>query len=327
MSLKILGTGSYLPPKIVTNADLAKTLDTSDEWIFAHSGIHSRHLAGPDESTVTSAVRAGRAALEAAGVDAAEIDMLAVATCSPDYLLPSTASIVQKELGCVNAFAFDMAAACSGFVYALEMARGYLTLHSGTTKALVIGAETLSRIVDWRDRASCILFGDGAGAAVVGCCNDGVAGVCHSYLRTDGTGYAHLLREGGTHAPIAEEPRPAPTLQMSGKPVFQFAVKALPNVVERLCGEAGIATSDIDLFVPHQANIRIIDSAAKRLGISRDKVFTNIDSVANTSAASIPIAVDEAVRAGRLRDGMSVCFVGFGAGLTYGGILTRWPYL
>ena len=136
-----------------------------------------------------------------------------------------------------------------------------------------------------------------------------------------------MLREGGTHAPIAEEPRPAPTLQMSGKPVFQFAVRALPNVVERLCGEAGIATSDIDLFVPHQANIRIIDSAAKRLGISRDRVFTNIDSVANTSAASIPIAVDEAVRAGRLRDGMSVCFVGFGAGLTYGGILTRWPYL
>lgn len=326
MSLKILGTGSYLPPNVVTNADLAKTLDTSDEWIFAHSGIHSRHIAGPDESTATSAVRAGRAALAAAGVDASEIDMLVVATCSPDYLLPSTASIVQKELGCANAFAFDLAGACSGFVYALEQARGHLTLHPGA-KALVIGAETISRIVDWHDRASCILFGDGAGAAVVGCCDDAAGDVCRSYLRTDGAGYALLLREGGTHGPIADGPRPAPTLQMSGKPVFQFAVKVLPKVVERLCAEAGIATSDIDLFVPHQANIRIIDSAAKRLGISRDRVFTNIDSVANTSAASIPIAVDEAVRAGRLRDGVRVCFVGFGAGLTYGGILTRWPYL
>lgn len=325
MSLKILGTGSYLPPKVVTNADLAKTLDTSDEWIFAHSGIHSRHLVGPDGNTSTSAAHAGRAALAAAGVEASEIDMLVVATCSPDYLLPSTASVVQNELGCVNAFAFDIAAACSGFVYALEQARGYLTLHPGA-KALVIGAETISRIVDWRDRASCILFGDGAGAAVVGCCDDAVGNVCHSYLRTDGTGYGYLMRQGGTHEPVAEGAFP-PTLQMSGKPVFQFAVKILPKVVERLCAEAGMATSDIDLFVPHQANIRIIDSAAKRLGISREKVFTNIDSVANTSAASIPIAVDEAVRAGRLREGTSVCFVGFGAGLTYGGILTRWPYL
>ena len=326
MALKILGTGSYLPPNVVTNADLAKTLDTSDEWIFDHSGIHSRHLAGPDESTVTSAVRAGRAALEAAGVAAAEIDMLAVATCSPDYLLPSTACIVQKELGCENAFAFDMAAACSGFVYTLEMARGYLTLHPGA-KALVIGAETLSRIVDWRDRASCILFGDGAGAAVVGCCDDEVGRVCHSYIRADGSGCSYLMREGGARSPATDSPNPPPTLQMSGRPVFQFAVKTLPRVVEQLCEEAGIATSDIDLFVPHQANIRIIDSAAKRLGISRDRVFTNIDSVANTSAASIPIAIDEAVRSGRLREGARVCFVGFGAGLTYGGILTCWPYL
>ena len=326
MALKILGTGSYLPSKIVTNEDLAKKLDTSDEWIFAHSGIHSRHIVGPDESTSTSAVRAARAALETAGVDASEIDMLVVATCSPDYMLPSTASIVHKELGCAHACAFDVAAACTGFVYALELARGYLTLHPGT-KALVVGAETLSRIVDWSDRASCILFGDGAGAVVVGSSDDAGESVCHSYLRTDGTGYAYLMRDGGVCDPAGSGMRPAPTLRMSGKPVFQFAVKALPKVVERLCGEAGIATSDIDLFVPHQANIRIIDSAAKRLGISRDRVFTNIDSVANTSGASIPIAIDEAVRSGRLRDGMNVCLVGFGAGLTYGGMLTRWPNL
>ena len=326
MALKILGTGSYLPSKIVTNEDLAKKLDTSDEWIFAHSGIHSRRIVGPDESTSTSAVHAAKAALEAAGVEASELDMVVVATCSPDYLLPSTACIVHKELGCTHACAFDVAAACTGFVYALEQARGYLTLHPGA-KALVIGAETLSRIVDWSDRSSCILFGDGAGAVVVGSCDDDVGVVCHSYLRTDGTGYAYLMRDGGVCDPAGDGMRPAPTLKMSGKPVFQFAVKALPKVVERLCGEAGIATSDIDLFVPHQANIRIIDSAAKRLGIVRDRVFTNIDSVANTSGASIPIAVDECVRGGRLRGGMNVCLVGFGAGLTYGGMLTRWPYL
>ncbi|MBO7684498.1 MAG: ketoacyl-ACP synthase III [Kiritimatiellae bacterium] len=326
MSLKILGTGSYLPPKVVTNEDLAKTLDTSDEWIFAHSGIHSRHVVGPEGSTSSSAVRAASAALESAGVAASEIDAIVVATCSPDYLLPSTASFVHKELGCAHACAFDVAAACTGFVYALEMARGYLTLHPGA-KALVIGAETLSRIVDWSDRASCILFGDGAGAVVVGSDDTPSDGFCRSYLRTDGTGYAYLMREGGVCDPGGFGMRAAPLLKMSGKPVFQFAVKALPKVVERLCGEAGIATSDIDLFVPHQANIRIIDSAARRLGISCDRVFTNIDSVANTSGASIPIAIDQAVRSGRLRDGMKVCLVGFGAGLTYGGMLARWPFL
>ena len=326
MAVKILGTGSYLPPNIVTNEDLAKTLDTSDEWIFSHSGIHSRHVASAEESTSTLAVMACKAAMESAGVDPSEIDLILLATCSADYMLPSSASLVQSALGCGRAFAFDLAAACSGFVYGLEMARGFISLHHDA-KALVVGAETLSRIVDWKDRSSCMLFGDGAGAAVVGWSDEDVGTVCHTYLRTDGSGYDVLLREGGCRVPPGDEPRPAPFLKMAGKPVFQFAVKVMPQVVEKLCEAAGIATSDIDLFIPHQANIRIIDSAAKRLGILRERVFTNIETVANTSGASIPVAIDEAVRGGRLVDGTTVCFVGFGAGLTSGGILTRWPYL
>jgi len=326
MAVKILGTGSYLPPKVVTNEDLAKTLDTSDEWIFSHSGIHSRHIAGADETTSSMASKAGRAALEDAGVDASEIDAIIVATCSPDYLLPSSASLVQRDLGCSRAFAFDLAGACSGFVYALETARAYLNLHRGA-KALVIGAETLSRIADWKDRGSCILFGDGAGAVVAGWSDDDPGEVCHAYLRTDGAGFEVLVREGGSRVAPTDELRPVPVLKMAGKAVFQFAIKIVPHIVESLCALAGMKTPDIDLFIPHQANIRIIDSAAKRLGILKERVFTNIETVANTSGASIPIAIDEAVKSGRLKDGMSVCFVGFGAGLTSGGILTRWPYL
>ena len=326
MAVKILGTGSYLPPNVVTNEDLAKTLDTSDEWIVSHSGIHSRHIAAPEDSTSKLATRACRAALDAAGVDPSEIDLILLATCSADYMLPSSASLVQSALGCSRAFAFDISAACSGFVYGLEMVRSFIALHHDA-KALVVGAETLSRIIDWKDRSSCILFGDGAGAAVVGWSDEDVGQVCHTYLRTDGSGYEVLIREGGCRQPLDDGPRPAPLLKMSGKAVFQFAIKVMPQVVEKLCESAGIATSGIDLFIPHQANIRIIDSAAKRLGILRERVFTNIETVANTSGASIPVAIDEAVRSGRLKDGMNVCFVGFGAGLTSGGVLTRWPYL
>ena len=326
MAVKILGTGSYLPPNVVTNEDLAKTLDTSDEWIFTHSGIHSRHIAPAGEGTASMAVEAGRIALETAGVAAADIDMIVLTTCTPDYMVPASSCFVQRDLGCTKAFAFDLAGACSGYVYGLEMVRAYLALHHDA-KVLLVGSETLSRIIDWKDRGSCILFGDGAGAAVLGWCEEGPTDVCHAYLRTDGSGYEVLVREGGTRVVPAEEPQPVPFLKMSGKAVFQFAVKVVPHTVESLCASAGLKTSDIDLFIPHQANIRIIDSAAKRLGITKDQVFTNIETVANTSSASIPVAIDEAVRSGRLRDGMSVCFVGFGAGLTSGGMLTRWPYL
>lgn len=326
MAVKILGTGSYLPPKVVTNEDLAKTLDTSDEWIFSHSGIHSRHIAGPGEGTASMAVEASKAALAAAGVAPSEIDMLVLTTCSSDYLLPASACLVQAALGCTKAFAYDLAGACSGFVYGLEMARAYLTLHHDA-KVIVVGSETISRITDWKDRGSCILFGDGAGAAVVGWSEEGPTDVCHACLSSDGAGYDVLLREGGTRFVPPGEPQPSALLKMSGKAVFQFAIKVVPHVVEELCKSAGMSTSDIDLFIPHQANIRIIDSAAKRLGITKDQVFTNIETVANTSSASIPLAIDEALRSGRLKDGMAVCFVGFGAGLTSGGILTRWPYL
>ena len=326
MAVKILGTGSYLPPKVVTNEDLAKTLDTSDEWIFSHSGIHSRHIAGPEEGTASMAVEASKAALAAAGVAPSEIDMLVLTTCSSDYLLPSSACLVQAALGCTKAFAYDLAGACSGYVYGLEMVRAYLALYHNA-KVLLVGSETLSRIIDWEDRGSCILFGDGAGAVVVGWSEEGPADVCHACLSSDGAGYEVLVREGGTRVAPSGESQPVPFLKMSGKAVFQFAVKVVPQTVESLCASAGLKTQDIDLFIPHQANIRIIDSAAKRLGITKDQVFTNIETVANTSSASIPIAIDEAVRSGRLHDGMSVCFAGFGAGLTSGGMLTSWPYL
>lgn len=326
MAVKILGTGSYLPPNVVTNEDLAKTLDTSDEWIFSHSGIHSRHIARAEEGTASMAVEAGRAALEAAGVAAADIDLIVLTTCTPDYTIPASSCFVQRDLGCSKAFAFDLAGACSGYVYGLETVRSYLTLHHDA-KVLLVGSETLSRIIDWKNRGSCILFGDGAGAAVVGWCDEGPDDVCRACLRTDGSGYDVLVREGGTRLPPSEEPQPVPFLKMAGKSVFQFAIRVVPQTVESLCAASGMKTRDIDLFIPHQANIRIIDSAAKRLGITKDQVFTNIETVANTSSASIPIAIDEAVRSGRLKDGMSVCFVGFGAGLTSGGMLTRWPYL
>lgn len=325
--VKILGTGSYLPPKIVTNDDLAKTLDTSDEWIYSHSGIHSRHVVEEGDTTAIMATKAARIALETAGVTPDEIKMIIVATCSPDYHpLPSSACLVQDALGCKNAFAFDLSAACSGFIFGLEQARGYLMLHPDA-KVLVIGSESLSRIVDWTDRSTCMLFGDGAGAAVLGTCDDSEGEKAYSFLGSDGSGYDAIYREGGVTEPPSLTPRPDPLLKMDGKKVFQFAIKIMPAVIERLCGDAGMSPDAIDVVVPHQANIRIIESAAKRVGIPMEKMFVNLEHIANTSGASIAIAVDHAIRSGKLKDGQRTCLVGFGSGLTYGGLLMRWPYL
>ena len=324
MAVKILGTGSYLPPRTVSNDDLAKSLDTSDEWIYSHTGIHSRHIAGADDSTSSMAVKAARQAIERAGVSPDEIGTVIVATTTPDYLaFPSTACIVQDALGCKNAGAFDLMAACSGFIYALETARGLVAVNPDR-KVLVIGSETLSRIVDWNDRTTCILFGDGAGAAVVGACDGEDSWITR--LGSDGSGARFIIREGGTRLdPQSEEAKSLGSqLKMNGRQVFNFAVKTLDEVVRGLCSRAGIKVADLDRVFAHQANGRIIEAVARRMELPLSKFYLNIHETGNTSAASIPVALDQAVREGELKPGMRIALVGFGAGLTYGGTLMTW---
>ncbi len=336
MGIRILGTGSYLPPKVVANGDIANVLDTSDEWIFSHTGIHSRHVAGDGETTSTMAANAARQALEAANVKPEEVGLIVVATSTPDYgTFPSTACLVQDLLGCANAGAYDLQAACAGFVYALEQARGWLSLNPGK-RALVIGAECLTRILDWTDRSSCILFGDGAGAVVVG--GDGTAGAptARTILGADGSGGHFIRRTGGTKDALAldpttgipEAPRPSTSqLSLMGHEVFAFAVRTMSRVTEDLCALFGRTASSLDRVFAHQANGRIIEACARRMKLPLEKFWLNLQETANTSAASIPISLDQAVRAGELKDGMDIVLVGFGAGLTYGGTFMRWPEL
>ena len=335
MTLKILGTGSYLPEKIVTNDDLAHSLETSDEWIYSHTGIHSRHMAASEETTSSMAVQAARQALTVAGVTPDEIGLIIVATSTPDYnTFPSTACLVQEALGCKNAGAYDLQAACAGFIYALEQGRGWVSLHPDR-KALVAGAETLTRVVDWNDRASCILFGDGAGAAVIGATdeeqprlNDGKPFItCETLLGADGSGFNFICREGGTRVAPAPGQVPIPHLTLQGRPVFNFAVRTMDAVVTKLCLNAGLTPEELDRVFAHQANGRIIEAVARRMNLPIEKFYMNIEAIGNTSAASIPVTLDEAVRKGELTDGMRICLVGFGAGLTYAGSLMQWPFL
>ena len=327
MGIRIFGTGSYLPEKVVTNDDLAKTLDTNDEWIFSHTGIHARHLAGDGDCPSSMAAAAARAALESAGVEPADIGLVVVATSTPDYAtFPSTACLVQAALGCSSAGAYDLQAACAGFVYALEQARGWALLHPGR-KALVIGAETLSRVVDWRDRASCILFGDGAGAVVLGSDGTDEPPIAHTVLWADGNGAKFIYREGGTRLPRAPGQIPIPYIVLQGHDVFAFAVRALAKVTNELCEKLGTSPADLDRVFAHQANGRIIEAVARRMKLPVEKFYLNLANTGNTSAASIPIALDEAVRKGELRDGMRIVMCGFGAGLTYAGTATTWPRL
>ena len=322
--MKILGTGSYLPPKIVTNDDLARSLDTSDEWIHSHTGIHSRHIADADDCTSTMAVKAAKKALESSGVAPDEIGLIIVATSTPDYnTFPATACLVQDALGCKDAGAYDLQAACAGFIYALDQGRCWVAAHPGR-KVLVIGAETLSRIVDWTDRATCILFGDGAGAVVVGADGD-TAPRATVRLGSNGSGCEFISRAGGARVIPAPGQVPVPFLVLQGRPVFNFAVKTMDAVVRGLCDELGLVPSELDRIFAHQANGRILEAVGRRMGLPMDKFFMNIETTGNTSAASIPVALDEAVRRGELKEGDRICLVGFGAGLTYGGILTKWP--
>ena len=340
MAIRVLGTGSYLPPKVVTNNDIAAALDTSDEWIFSHTGIHARHVAEDGETTSTMAAKAARAALEMSGVKPEEIGLIVLATSTPDYAtFPSTACVVQSLLGCENAGAFDLQAACAGFIYALEQARGFVNFYPDK-KALVIGAECLTRILDWTDRASCILFGDGAGAVVLG--NDDAPGVAstkttaHTILGADGKGQGFIMRTGGTREappfdPVTGIPLKSgpisPKLTLQGHDVFAFAVRKLSKVVGDLCERLGTTPGSLDRVFAHQANGRIIEATARRMKLPLEKFWLNLETTANTSAASVPISLDQAVRAGELRDGMKIVMVGFGSGLTYGGTFCQWPFL
>lgn len=340
MGIRILGTGSYLPPKVVTNDDIARALDTTDEWIYSHTGIRSRHVAEDGETTSTMAAKAGKAAMEAAGVDPDEIGLIVVATSSPDWNpFPSTACVVQGLLGCKNAGAFDLQAACAGFIYALEQARGFVNFYPGK-KALVIGSESLTRVLDWTDRSSCILFGDGAGAVVLG--NDEEKGVAstkteaHTILGADGNGSHFITRSGGTREAlpldpvtgIPAKPQPMiPVLSLMGHDVFAFAVKTLSKVARDLCETLGTSPEELDRVFAHQANGRIIEATARRMKLPLSKFWLNLETTANTSAASIPISLDQAVKAGELKEGMKIVMVGFGAGLTYAGTYCKWPHL
>lgn len=327
MALKILGTGSYLPPKIVTNDDLVQSLDTSDEWIFSHTGIHARHIAEADDCTSTMATKAARAALEMAGVSPEEIGLIIVATSSPDYnTFPSTACLVQAALGCPSTGAYDLQAACAGFVYALDQARCWCKVNTDR-KALVIGAETLSRVVDWHDRSSCILFGDGAGAVVIGDV-PGETGVdAQTILWADGTGASYISREGGARRPHVVGTVLIPYLVLQGHDVFAFAVRALAKVTTQLCEKVGTTPDRLDRVFAHQANGRIIEAVARRMKLPLEKFYLNLVTTGNTSAASIPIALNEAMRKGELVDGMKFVICGFGSGLTYAGTYLQWPYL
>jgi len=321
MFVHITGTGSYLPEHVVTNAELAAKLDTTDDWIFSHTGIRSRHIGAEHETTSAMAVQAARAALSAAGLAPEQIGLVIVATSTSDYqAFPSAACLVQAAIGAKNAAAFDLQAACTGFIYALEVARGMM--QSDPRPALVIGAEMMSRIVDWTDRNSCILFGDAAGAVVLEA-SDVPGGIWHSILKADGSGASLIYREGGSRD-VATGPWMQHTLQMNGRSVFNFAVKVFDEVLCGLLERSGYAFSDLACVIPHQANARIVEAVARRMQVPLATFYMNMETTGNTSAASIPVALDVAVRTGKIKNEDLMVMVGFGAGLTYGGILMRW---
>lgn len=316
---KISGTGSYLPANRVSNDDLAQKVDTSDEWITARTGIKFRHIAAENEKTSDLAAEAARRALDAAGLDSDEIDLIIVATATPDMQFPSTATIVQQKLGIDNGCpAFDVQAVCAGFMYALTTANAYIK--SGIAKnALVIGAETFSRIVDWNDRTTCVLFGDGAGAVVLSASDK--LGIIHGKLKADGN-YLNLLNAPGQ---IAEgKICGSPYITMDGPGVFKFAVKMLAKIADEVIGEAGYTAEQIDWIVPHQANRRIIESTAKHLGLSMDKVILTVQDHGNTSAASIPLALDTGIRSGQIKRGQNLLLEGIGGGFAWGAVLMEY---
>lgn len=322
---RIIGTGSYLPERVLTNAEIERMVETSDQWIVERTGIRERRIAAPSEATSDLSVVAARRALEAAGVRAADVDVILVATATPDMLFPATACLVQTRLGATHAFAFDLSAACTGFLYGLSVADQYV--RSGAARTiLVIGAEVLSRVVDWTDRTTCILFGDGAGAAVLRG-EQGDRGILSTHIHADGSlwDFIHVPGGGSRHPPSEDTlVRRLQFLRMKGSETFKVAVRTLEETAWEALKANGLSIADIQWFIPHQANRRIIEAVGARLGLPTERVVMNLDRVGNTSAASIPIALDELVRAGRVSPNQALLFAAFGAGLTWGSAIVRW---
>ena len=324
---RILGTGHYLPAHVLTNAELSKRVETSDEWISGRTGIRQRHIVAPEEATSDMATHAARHALEAAGVSPEEVDLVIIGTISPDMQLPSTAMFVQRNLGMrPDCPGFDLAAACAGFIYGLSVADAFV--RTGMAKyVLVIGAELLSRNVDWSDRNTCVLFGDGAGAVVVGPSDDPTCGIMSTHLFADSSQIESLwMPVGGSRTPLTPE-RFADNkhlVQMAGKEVFKYAVKALTRSSQIAIEANGMTPDQVDWLIPHQANMRIIEAVLLRSGIPKERCFVNIERTANTSSASVPIALDEAVRTGRVQRGQNVVMCALGGGFAWGSTLVRW---
>ncbi len=324
MGARIQGTGSFVPARVLTNVDLERMVETSDAWIVERTGIRERRIVASGESCSDLAVKAAERALEAAGVAAADLDLILVATCTGDAPLPATACLLQHRLGAQRAAACDISAACSGFVYALAIGDAYV--RSGYGRVLVVGSEVMSMLMDWTDRGTCILFGDGAGAVVLGPAADG-QGILSSHLHSDGTLWDLICVPGGGSAAPPSEKMLAEGLQylkMKGNETFKVAVRTMEEVAREALSANGLSVEDLDLYIPHQANLRIIKAVASRLGLPMEKVVMNMDRYGNTSAASIPLALDEAVRGGRVREGNLILMEAFGGGLTWGSVLVRW---
>lgn len=323
MKIGILGTGSYVPNKVLTNDDLSKIVDTNDEWITTRTGIKERRIASNEEATSDLAYRAGENAIINSGINKDEIGLVIVATMTPDHAAASTAAVVQHKLG-LNAAAFDLSAACTGFVYAYSAA--YSFIKAGIyKKVLVIGAETMSKVVDWEDRNTCVLFGDGAGAVVLG--EVEVGGHIALHLTADGSGASELnVPSSGSRMPVTKETIDNKDiyLKMNGREIFKFAVKAFPESVDDVLAQSSLDADDINLFIPHQANVRIIETIAKKFKQPMEKFYINLHKYGNTSAATIPLALDEANKEGKLKKGDKIVATGFGGGLTYGSILFEW---
>ena len=319
---RIAGTGSYLPEKVLTNDDLAKIVDTSDEWIASRTGIRERHVAAEGETTGDLAYQAAVRAMEAAGVDASELDLIVLGTTTPDLVFPSTACLLQARLGVAGCPAFDVNAACSGFIYALSVADKFIRAGAAKT-ALVVGAETLTRMLDWNDRSTCVLFGDGAGAVVLKA--DDETGILGTHLHADGAKKELLWNPVGVSVGFKpEEHNAGVKVLMTGNEVFKHAVKALDAVVEETLAANGLDRHEIDWLIPHQANLRIIEATAKRLDMPMERVIVTVDRHGNTSSGSVPLALDEAVRSGKIERGQMVLLEAFGGGFTWGSVLLRY---
>jgi len=320
MYSKIVGSGSYLPQKVLTNFDLEKMVDTTDQWIFERTGIKQRHIADDGEATSDLALAAANNAIKSAGITAKDIDLIIVATTTPDLVFPSTASLLQKKLGIHGCPAFDVQAVCTGFVYALSVADKFIKTNSSKC-ALIVGAETMSRIIDWSDRGTCVLFGDGAGAVIVK--PDNEPGILSTHLHSDGSYKDFLCVNAGVSHKNNEFNEAKAFIQMKGNEVFKIAVNTLGTIVDETLAANNLKKSDIDWLVPHQANIRIISATAKKLRMSMDSVVVTVDKHGNTSAASIPLALDSAIQDGKIKPGETVLMEAFGGGFTWGSVLLK----